>query len=707
MKRIISLVMLCLVFIVACSFQQPYQPTKTDFEVSGDLKRFNSSNDIVEFLESVENLEPTLNYFSRGAGMQVMTMAESADLAMAKSGSAEEFSTTNVQVEGVDEADFVKNDGKFIYVITGNKLVIVDAYPAQDAEILSEIEIKGTASNMFINDDRLVLFTSTNEETFLFAHFNIIPRPYYRPKSHALLYDVSNRKEPKLIKDYELKGNYLSSRMIGDYVYLIVQDHVYYQNRLIDLPTIRESSKIILKPDIFYFDNPETNYNFNTVMSFNIKTGEEPKAKTFMMGYGNTIYMSRDNLYIAYQKNPPYRYYYDQYEEIFYKVVVPLLPSSVKGKINDIKNNDELSSYEKWEQISSIIEDMYNEMDEKEKEVFIDKVNEEVTAYKIKQEIEHRKTVIHRIKIEDGNIKYEAKGQVPGYLLNQFSMDEHDDYFRVATTMQAWARGQSILYNNVYILDREMNVVGKLEDIAPDEAIYSTRFMGDKLYMVTFKRIDPFFVIDLSNPKKPKILGKLKLPGFSDYLHPYDENHIIGVGKETGESDWGGVETKGVKIALFDVSDVENPKLIDKYEIGARGSDSQALNDHKAFLFDRNKNLLAIPVREVKSDRIYDEKYGYYKWDVWQGAYVFTVTEEGFILKGKISHEEDKESTTWYSSPSAVRRSLYIDNIIYTISLKKIMMNDLDSLEEINELTLPYEESRQYPYPVIMEEVVR
>ena len=184
-----------------------------------------------------------------------------------------------------------------------------------------------------------------------------------------------------------------------------------------------------------------------------------------------------------------------------------------------------------------------------------------------------------------------------------------------------------------------MKTIGSLTHIAEQEKIYSTRFIGDRLYMVTFKRIDPFFVIDLATPTAPKILGKLKIPGYSDYLHPYDATHIIGVGKETGTNDWGGVSTKGIKLALFDVSDVEHPTQIDKVEIGDAGSDSAALSDHKAFLFDKSKNLLVIPARVVKNDVTVTDKYGTTQPNIWYGAYVFGLTPEtGFVLKGTVEH---------------------------------------------------------------------
>ncbi|MEM4397945.1 MAG: beta-propeller domain-containing protein, partial [Candidatus Woesearchaeota archaeon] len=326
------------------------------------------------------------------------------------------------------------------------------------------------------------------------------------------------------------------------------------------------------------------------------------------------------------------------------------------------------------------------------------KVEEAITQYELKREEELKRTIIHKIQIKDGNLKYIAKGEVKGYLLNQFSMDEHNENLRVATTFDAWTSGKSITYNNIYVLNKDMKVIGKLEKIAPDERIYSTRFLGDRLYMVTFQRIDPFFVIDLSNPEKPEILGELKIPGFSDYLHPYDENTIIGLGKDTKENEWNTISTNGIKLALFDVKDVNNPKLIDQYIIGKEGTDSEALYNHKAFLFSKNKNLLVIPVRETKGKEVFDSRWGY-RQKVWQGAYVFDISKQGFKLKGKVSHAETEEYPYWYyGSPNAIKRSLFMDDVLYTISQKKIEMNNLDDLETINSITLPYSEV-YYPNP--------
>ncbi|VVB52185.1 Beta propeller domain protein [uncultured archaeon] len=677
------------------------------------LKKFSSAYELREYLKASAQSTGAFNDFGMGrdfaiagAGMGRATAVpvaavpngETKSIQAPSGGAASDYSKTNIQVEGVDEADFVKNDGKYIYVIAQNRLVILDAFPASDAKILSSTVIEGRPKDIFVNEDRLIIFMEDTDTVYGIAEYDYMPRPRDTMKTTALVYDISNRKTPGEIANYSISGNYFQSRMIGDIVYFIAKDSVYYYNDFVDMPVIRKGSARIMAPDVYYFDNPEQNYVFHTIASINIKKTDSINAKTFMMGYSDNLYVSRNNIYITYRKNMPGLYYEAQREERFYEVVLPLLPQDVRDKINEIKNSN-LDQHEKWDKISSILEDTFNRMTEKEKQQYQEDVRKAIEEYEIKLAQEREKTVIQKIGIENGAIEYKTKGEVPGSLLNQFSMDESGDYFRVATTSQFWTQNSNIQYNNVYVLDSDLKIAGKLEKIAQDERIYSTRFIGNRLYMVTFKRIDPLFVIDLTDPNKPQVLGQLKIPGFSDYLHPYDENHIIGVGKETAENEWGGVSIKGVKVSLFDVSDVNNPKQIDTYEIGKAGTDSEALRDHKAFLFDKKKNLLVIPIREVVEKGQYDSRYDYSREKVWQGAYVFDLTLNGFKLKGKISHFDDFEDQYYYwGSPGAVRRSLFMDDVLYTISARKVMMNDLKDISGINSIDLPFSKNLYNEY---------
>ncbi len=665
--------------LIACA-KEPYAKDSDDNLSVLGIKKFSSQKELTEYLRNAP---------SSGTGIRSLEKASS----MAIPEAASDYSQTNVQVEGVDEADFVKNDGKYIYVVAQGKLVIADAHPAESAKILSRTEIPGSPRNLFINRDRAVVFSDGYDEIYTISEYDFVPRPTSTSFAHLLIYDISDRSSPRLLKDYKIKGYYFDSRMIGDYAYFAVNENVYYYGGPVPMPRILEASKTVVRPDVYYFDNPEDSYSFNTVGSLNIFS-ESLNAKTFMMGYSNTMYMSQNAIYIAYQKNMPG--YWSRENDRFYKAVLPLFPSEVQDRINAV-NNGERS--EKWSEILAIIEEMYNGMGEGEKKELIKKTQKGLEEYDLNLQKENAKTVIHKISIDNGEMEYSGRGEVEGRMLNQFSLDEFQGNLRVATTTELYAR-EAILYNNVYVLDNGMNSIGKLEKLAPDERIYSARFMGEKLYMVTFKRIDPLFVIDLSSPENPRVLGELKIPGYSDYLHPYDENHIIGIGKETGDNEWGGVSVKGVKVALFDVSDVENPKQIGQYEIGEAGTDSEALRDHKAFLFDREKNLLVIPITEV-AGKIYDPRYGYYRQNYWQGAYAFTITEAGIELKGKVSHDEEEEGDSYYyyGGQAAVRRSLFMDNVLYTISGKKIKMNELANLSNgINELELPYDD---YYGPVI------
>jgi inhibitor of cysteine peptidase len=614
------------------------------------VRQFNSTEDLKAFLEKNHQEQGTDGYGgapgiftglarteSVNKGLAVPSAMPPMDLPDLSTGLSGDHSVTNVQVPGVDEADFVKNDGKYIYLVSGDELVIIDALPAEKAKIVSTTTLSGRPVEMFLSGDQVVIFATNQEQTMIRPKNSVAPVLFWRQVTVVTVYDVSDLTDPKAVREMAFSGSYVDSRMIGDYVYVVTSEPVQWYGPDPVIPMVMEGSAVTTPP-VYYFDAPYESFVYDTISSFNLQDEKPAEAKTLLVGYSTTLYVSTDNLYIAYQKQIPYQ----QGE-----VIRPTAPGEANGSGPPGEG-----------------------------------------------------TIIHRFVISKGDVIYKATGDVPGHLLNQFSMDEDGGNMRVATTIEGWNSRGSYQYNNVYVLDPDMQTIGKLECIAPDEQIYSTRFVGDRLYMVTFKRIDPFFVIDLSDPENPNILGELKIPGFSDYLHPYDENHCIGVGKETEGNDWGGVSVSGLKLAFFDVTDVNNPKLIDKVEIGDSGTDSEALRDHKAFLFDQTRNLLVIPVSEVT--RIYTKDYpgSSFTSGYWQGAYVFSVTPEtGFVLKGKVTHGGEEKGYYW-DSPDTVLRSLYMDNVLCTISQKSVVMSDLfDPGTELNRVMLPVSDSSlDYPW---------
>jgi inhibitor of cysteine peptidase len=561
--------------------------------------------------------------------------------------SASDYSTTNVQVQGVDEADVVKTDGQYIYQVNRERILITSAKPAGQMKVVSTLKYADgsfSPQEIYVDEQRLIVIGSgspavsyttnaaaTSSQSKKLRIMPIIP---YIQTTVAIVYDISDITAPKEIRQLELEGSYLSSRKIGSSLYLISNKYLnYYGIQPLEgaadeaaqsdyQPMIRDSAihdKLTPIPftDIRYF--PEfVEPNYMLVAGVDLNAGEPMNVQTFL-GSGQNIYASTDSLYAAVTR----------------------------------------------------AED----------------------------------TAIYKFSLHPSGVVYMAEGSVPGRILNQFSMDEFEGHFRIATTTgHVWGEGNNLSKNNLYILGDALQAVGKIEDIAPGEQIYSVRFVGKRAYMVTFRTVDPLFVIDVEHPSAPKILGALKIPGYSDYLHPYDENHIIGFGKDTLEvstKDANGKVTGvnafylGMKVALFDVTDVANPKELHKTMIGDRGTHSELLYNHKALLFDKEKNLLAFPVDLYEVKQGAKEEYGMpaYGTFAYQGAYVYKLDPiNGFQLRGRITHlttdELAKAGNYWFGDKS-VNRILYIADQLYTLSNGMIKANGLADLSQTSELELP------------------
>ena len=597
-----------------------------------------------------------------------------------------EYSDTNVQVKGVDEPDFLKTDGKYVYIVSENRLTIAEAYPAKDAGIIFKtvLDIEPqNLQNMFLNDDRLVVFYYGTGQEEVIPEFDFQPRSRHSQTTHAEIIDISDRQDPKIIRDYEVDGSFHNARMIGDYVYLVTVSGVDY--RYPAIPTVSDNSGFAMIPDVYYFDNFDRNYNFNTVTAIDV-FGEAVNSETFLMGGTGTIYVSEDSLYLTYQQDLPHGHFDSTKRDRFFDVIVPLLPDDIQLEISKIQNDPSIDWHDKWMAVSEILQDTYNKMNKSDRQRLFSMINEKLYEYDTKLQEDSRKTIIHKISLDKENLEYSAKGSVPGSLLNQFSMDEYDGKFRIATTNEYYSHNTgNVRYNAVYVLDEDLKTVGSLDRIAPDESIFSARFMGDRLYLVTFERIDPFFVIDLSE-NTPKILGELKIPGFSNYLHPYDEDHVIGIGRDTIEKD-NRVRQLGIKIALFGVADVRNPTVVDEVVIGNQRTDSMALEDHRAFLFDKNKDVLSIPIHGRADALEAGDTSNISRNQQWHGFYVYGLdASKGFDFKGRIQHTVGDDSWPYsHTSP----RSFYIEDVLYTVSDSYLKMNDLLDIEnEINSIRL-------------------
>lgn len=723
-NTVVYVVILVILLAPLVVFINNYQKAPDE---QAQLKKFSSLTELKDFLKGSQKEYGVLSG-TAATRMSVGTAAEQAGAPVAAKVGADDYSATNIQVTGVDESDIVKNDGKYIYTISGNNVVIADAYPPENSRMVSAINLGGgNPQNIYVNGDRLVVFGNVYD-------YSIRPlekpsaepmespaviRPSF-PTTYIRVYDISDRASPVLKKDLVLNGTYFNSRMIGDYVYAIVNAPTYYLKDDIVLPFSDKSFS-----EIYYFDVPDYSYQFTNILSLNVKDGKEAESKVFLLGSSNALFVSKDNIYMVYQKRLKPSYAMDR---LIDDVILPFVPAGVAEKLKEIRDSN-MSYYEKEHAIEEVAGGWLESLNPEEAARITKSAEEKYAEVQRSIAKEIDKSVIHKISISDGRIEYKTHGEVPGQPLNQFSMDEYNGYFRIATTtspsgfggpvpievaaadapagsriVQTSAaeiekpaapmaavepsasspplqpppqRSRSLIMNNIYVLDSDMKIVGMVEDLAPGERIFSARFMGDRAYLVTFVRIDPLFVIDLRDPANPRVVGELKIPGVSDYLHPYDENHIIGVGRSTEDPEGRGL-FKGLKISLFDVSDVNNPKEVAKYEIGERGTDSEALHDHKAFLFSKEKNLLVIPV--LLAEKPYEYS--------WQGAYVFGITSQNLSLKGKITHDVAQTQKEFYYQRYPVRRSLYIGNALYTISDAMVKASGMDDLKEIKSINL-------------------
>jgi len=659
-------------------------------EVSNPLEKFESCRSMQEYF--TEAAERNYTRDGLGGGGDVVTSAPEATNtdkdaeppseapapdSAEESAAGDDYSTTNVQVEGVDEADIVKTDGQYIYLVKGTTIRTVKAYPADTMSELGALKFSDKGfypEELYIDGNKMVVIGYSYGNIMPFAEgetatADIMPA-FYGGVSKMFVIDITDKSSMKVERELSFEGSKVSTRKVDDMVYLVLNryDGGYYYPFAADVKVAAGAatySAPIVNADKFlpmyydssagkvaelascedvYFAPDYVDPNYLIVVGFSIDDAKSSIMKEVVLGSQGQVYASRDNLYVA-----------------------------------------EASYNWSWRGIGDSSDES---------------------------------TTVHKFALKDEGIQYRGKGKVPGTILNQFSMDEFETNFRIATTKgNNWEEG-NMTKNNVYVLNPELDLIGKIEGIAPGENIYSTRFAGDRLYMVTFKKVDPFFVISLADPAKPEILGQLKIPGYSDYLHVYDENHVIGFGfdaveaSEAEEADWAQdfAWYQGIKLAMFDVTDVTDPKELHKEIIGDRGTNSPVSYNHKALLFSKEKGLMAFPVTvakipdAVKNDpKASASTYGDY---VFQGAYIYNVSVEGgFDLKGTITHYTDNEvaemSGYYWGGLKDIERVLYIKEFLYTVSKGIVKANRMTDLAEVKAVDLvPGDDEYWTDYPM-------
>lgn len=646
---IVELVALILIFVITKIFTNPselksirsYKQLETFYENESDVPEWTKIFLSPFYLFSgIFNYSSPINLAQRVDTFET-TIFNTADMKGEEGFSSKDYSTTNIQVENVDEADITKTDGDYIYSISETNVVITDVREPENIKLAAKIEQgREIPEELILYQNQLVIISSFEDNNQLASY------SYYNGHSNSTVvsvYDIADKEHPQLQKSYTLYEPYNTSRCIEGKLYIFASgslrkdddDNIiaYYteDNRKCEMP---------LK-DIQYLKDVKTNQQ-TLISCLDLQNPvSKVDVKSYLMDISN-CYVSQNAIYLLDQ----------DYENDHFPI------AQIFG----------------WKGIFGLV-DYENDF-----------------SYQ---------TQIYKFNIlENGAVCYAAKTKVDGKTINQFSLDEYKDYLRVALYDEKGSR--------VVTFNQDLKQLGKSDYVAKGEQMYSSRFLGDKAYFVTYRTTDPLYVVDVSVPEKPTILGELKIPGYSTYLHPYDENHLIGIGMQTKEqvirnASGRGSSTVatiiGMKMALFDVSDVNHPVQISDTVIGDSRTTSAILTNHKALLFSKERELLAIPVNNYAEDFEVQAKADSYtnviqayasraKNYISEGYFVYHLNiADGFQLKGIINHDKTKAKYS-YNNNSKLLRGLYIDQNLFTVSETAIKVNRLENLELIKELKL-------------------
>jgi inhibitor of cysteine peptidase len=607
-----------------------------------EIDNFSSEAEFISYLAQGEELS---TYTSNWRGGGVFGVEDSSQVPLAAADDGTQFSTieegsnrvsgTNVQVMGIDEPDIVKTDGMNIYFSReefsyyyyefgvdvdimpremDSGIQIVGAYPPINMSVLGEIERSG---DLLLYEDTLAVFTWDG----------------------IYGYDVSDPQNPASVWDITLDDytSVVAARLYQGKIYLVTQTYIDSYNPVPIRPLeVKGAAVEIDYYNVYYPLQPMPADITLNAMLFDMQSGDLEDSVSFLGStYSSVVYMSGNAIYVGYSYSAdmvPYVF------EFFTVTCQGILPDSLIAQINQLDTYD-ISDAAKMTEIEVIIGEYLASLSGDEMAQVENNIGNALEDYYAQHMREVDRTGIVKIALDGLDIT--ATGSVPGDLLNQFSMDEYNGYLRVATTVGSsfgtywglfWINGQSA--NDIYVLDGNMSVTGAVQDLGLTEQIYSARFIGDKGYVVTYRQVDPFYVLDLSDPANPQLKGELKIPGYSSYLHPISGDRMLGIGQE----DW------QVKISLFDVQDPEQPAELDKYILDDYWSD--VLSTHHAFLLDEAHGIFFLPGGD--------------------DGYVFSYAGDSLELVKVISDIQ-------------ARRAVYIDDYLYVIGDSKIVvLNELD-----------------------------
>ena len=638
-----------------------------------ELQSFDSCAELETYVEDTAvldmrtQLEQAKKGYSVSGGGVVLgrpepTMAAGPSAAGDAASGPSAYTTTNTQVAGVDEADFVKNDGTRIFVLSGNRLYINQSWPADQLKNVSSLPIDGWPREMFLDDkNHVVVFSSLWTPYPLDGRLGLVMCPsmycgyYYANTVKVTVIDVADPAVPRVQQQYEFPGYYSNSRRIGSSVRLVLSDNFRWPADIQWWPTSSDPT--------LYLDTSRLAAAYDELIARNEKIIRAASLSDWLPPAKRTL---EDGTQIDVG--------YDCRD--FSRSNAPTKLGLLTVATLNLDSPGVMSR-------TSIVAEA-GEVYASASNLYI--ANQHWWWWPEAGQSDY--TYLHKFAITDPDrAVYVASGGVDGHIADQFSMDESaDGFFRVATTVATrvedpanpWGRLE--ITNRVSVLGERngaLEVIGRTPDIAPGERITSSRFIEDKGFVVTFRQVDPLFTIDLKNPADPKIAGELTIPGFSTYMHPLDAAHLLTIGMYVDPANnW---QSRSLQLSIFDVSDLSRPVQTFTQKVGTAYGSSEALSEHKAFNYFPARRLLAIPFAD------YLDTYPWSWSSFVSDLRVFEVDPlAGFVPKGALSMQDVYVSYndwvwSYYWAPW-VRRSVMADQFVYAISDAGIRVADVANL---------------------------
>ena len=576
------------------------------------VSRFLSYDQLASYLEAsrVINLAAGLSrpMILGGVGLEIKATPTVTS-------AAPSHSETNVQVEGVDEADIAKTDGHYIYVASGNKVWFVEAYPPSPVKLNVErvlvLSSYTRVDGLFVSQGRLIVLAEKGFRIMPLIRLGSTPfkatLSYEAPSTHILVYNVSTA---DLLYNVSVSGRYVASRLAGNALYVVTSQPVAGVNGSLSLPLVDGEA---LKPGNIYYFPEQMGLMYTIVTGLNITDGSH-KAEALLTSYAGRIYMTQRNLYVV---SSGFMNFTD-----------------VMLRINNVVRKTNASGINAWKALEIV--------------AGLERALSSSRSYD--------KTAVYRFSLKGLSAVPEASTVLEGRILDQFSVDEYEGYLRVAVTM-GWGRNTT---NALYVLNAsDLSVAGKLSGLAEGERVYAARYVGKLCFLVTYRQVDPLFAIDLSSPGKPRVLGYVKMPGFSEYLHPYGDRFLIGVGL---------TDDHRVKMAVFDVSDPAKPVVIGEVETNYSYTPIQW--DHKAFTINNDEGYVLIPVAWPRT------------------RMAASSLPAGGVMVVRIDNATGRITMAGVLDHRDALRGMYIGDVIYTVSYRMVKAFQYPGLREIGEAAL-------------------